>query len=106
MTVSDIQSGTKAAIKAVSLRPIIVIHSLAQHSDPAFSLLLPPLKPSRGKSVKLEVDEDKSTKGSNFPSSEVTIGLSPYTFPQECPFHVPREENIAWAAATEIRALQ
>uniref|UniRef100_A0A671DZ54 DLC1 Rho GTPase activating protein n=1 Tax=Rhinolophus ferrumequinum TaxID=59479 RepID=A0A671DZ54_RHIFE len=45
-------------------------------------------------SVKLEVDEDKSTKGLNFPPSEVTISLSPYTFPQEWPFHVPGEENI------------
>ncbi|XP_074185820.1 rho GTPase-activating protein 7 isoform X5 [Rhinolophus sinicus] len=71
------------------------------------------------KSVKLEVDEDKSTKGSNFPPSEVTIGLSPYTFPQEWPFHVPGRENIDWrvsawqnhytpisSAATEVRALQ
>ncbi|XP_072874054.1 rho GTPase-activating protein 7 isoform X6 [Chlorocebus sabaeus] len=48
------------------------------------------------KSVKLEVDEDKSIKGSNFSNSEVAIGLSPYTFPQKRLFHVP-EENIAWA---------
>ncbi|XP_054556805.1 rho GTPase-activating protein 7 isoform X5 [Talpa occidentalis] len=48
-----------------------------------------------GKSVKLEVGEDKSTKGSNFSPSEVAISLSPYTFLQEWPFHVPGEENIS-----------
>lgn len=98
--------------------PLSLIH-WHKHSKQAFSLFLPPLKPSRSKSVKLEVDEDKSTKGSNFPPSEVTIGLSPYTFPQEWPFHVPGEENIDWrvsawqnhytpisSAATEVRALQ
>uniref|UniRef100_A0A8C6EK68 DLC1 Rho GTPase activating protein n=1 Tax=Microcebus murinus TaxID=30608 RepID=A0A8C6EK68_MICMU len=47
-------------------------------------------------SVKLEVDEDKTTKGSNFPPSEVAICLSPYTFSQERPFYDPEEENIAW----------
>ncbi|XP_058297983.1 rho GTPase-activating protein 7 isoform X8 [Hylobates moloch] len=47
------------------------------------------------KSVKLEVDADKSTKGSNFSNSEVAIGLSPYTFPQKRLFHVAGEENIA-----------
>lgn len=120
MTVSDIQSVTEAVIKTVSLRPIHC-HSFIGTSTQSkrFFSFLPPLKPSRGKSVKLEVDEDKSTKGSNFPPSEVTISLSPYTFPQEWPFHVPGEENIDWrvsawqnhyppisSAATEIRALQ
>ncbi|XP_057552374.1 rho GTPase-activating protein 7 isoform X10 [Hippopotamus amphibius kiboko] len=47
-----------------------------------------------GKSVTLEVDEDKSTKGSNFPRSEVATGLSPYTFPQKRPFHVPRKKTL------------
>lgn len=77
----------------------IVTHSLPQalKSNAFSSSFLPPLEPSRGKSVKLEVVEDKSTKGSNLPPSEVAIGLSPYTFPQKCPFHVPEEENIAWA---------
>uniref|UniRef100_A0A8D1FES6 DLC1 Rho GTPase activating protein n=1 Tax=Sus scrofa TaxID=9823 RepID=A0A8D1FES6_PIG len=46
--------------------------------------------------VKLVVDEDKNTKGSNYPPSEVAVGLSPYTFPQKWPFHVSEEENIAW----------
>nr|XP_054099782.1 rho GTPase-activating protein 7 isoform X6 [Callithrix jacchus] len=49
------------------------------------------------KSVKLEVDEDKSTKGSNFSNSEVAIGLSPYTSSRKRLFHVPETENIAWA---------
>lgn len=120
MTVSDIQSETEAVIKTVSLRPIHC-HSFigASTQSKHFLSFLPPLKPSRSKSVKLEVDEDKSTKGSNFPPSEVTIGLSPYTFPQEWPFHVPGRENIDWrvsawqnhytpisSAATEVRALQ
>ncbi|XP_063524593.1 rho GTPase-activating protein 7 isoform X5 [Pongo pygmaeus] len=47
------------------------------------------------KSVKLEVDEDKSTKRSNLSNLEVAIGLSPYTFPQKRLFHVAGEENIA-----------
>ncbi|XP_053515859.1 rho GTPase-activating protein 7 isoform X8 [Artibeus jamaicensis] len=71
-----------------------------------------------GKSVKLEVDVDKSPEGSNLTPSEVAIGLSPYTSPQEWPFRVPGEEHVAWrvhawqdrrtpisSAATEIRAL-
>nr|XP_051688482.1 rho GTPase-activating protein 7 isoform X5 [Oryctolagus cuniculus] len=55
------------------------------------------------KSVNLEVDEDKSTKKVPFPPppssphSEVAIGLSPYTLPQERPFHVPEDENIVRA---------
>lgn len=121
LIVSDIQSGTKAVIRAVSLRPIHWHSFIATSTHTKRFLLsfLPPLKPSRGKSVKLEVDVDKSTKGSNFAPSEVAIGLSPYTFPHECPFHVPGEENVVWAgvrlqdccppissSATEIRALQ
>lgn len=121
MIVSDIQSGTKAVIRAVSLRPIHRHSFIATstHSERCLLSFRPPLKPSGGKSVKLEVDVDKRTKESNFPPSEVAISLSPYTFPHECPFHVPGEENIAWAgvrlqdncpptssSATEIRALQ
>lgn len=56
------------------------------------------MEPSSSKSVKLEADEDKSTKGCDFPSSEVAIGLSPYTFLQEGSFHVPELKNMAWAA--------
>lgn len=100
MTVSDPQSRTKTVIKAVSLRPIFC-HSFRPTSTQikCFLLsLLPPLEPSRGKSVKLEVEEDKSTKGSNPTPTpappEVVISLSPYTFPQEWPFHAPEEENI------------
>ncbi|XP_052608015.1 rho GTPase-activating protein 7 isoform X4 [Peromyscus californicus insignis] len=48
-----------------------------------------------GKSVKLEVAEDKRTKESIFTPSEVAIGLSPYTFPQEKYFHVPEEKHFA-----------
>lgn len=67
-----------------------------KHSNPSFSpLLLPPLEPSSGKSVKLEVGEDKSIKRHSFPPSEVAIGLSPYTFPQEESFHVPKEKYMA-----------
>lgn len=67
MTVSDPQSWTKTIIKAVSLRPIYCHSFMATSTQIKCFLLsfLPPLEPSRGKSVKLEVEEDKSAKGSN-----------------------------------------
>ncbi|XP_060039270.1 rho GTPase-activating protein 7 isoform X9 [Erinaceus europaeus] len=48
-----------------------------------------------GKSVKLKGGKDKNTKESNLSPSEVTVGLSPYTYPQEWPFHIPEKENIS-----------
>lgn len=105
LTVLSSQSWTKAFIKAVSLKHIYC-HSFTAASTQVSDLLLsflPPLEPSRSKSVNLEVDEDKSTKKVPFPPppssphSEVAIGLSPYTLPQERPFHVPEDENIVRA---------
>lgn len=101
--------------------PSIVTHSLppALKSSASSSPFYYLWNPAEGKSVKLEVGVDKSTKGSNSPPSEMAIGLSPYAFPREWSFHVPGEENIAQAGvclaglctpissgATEIRALQ
>lgn len=81
VTASDPQLWTKAVIESVFLRPIYC-HSFVTTSTQAEHFLLsflPPLEPSSGKSVKLEVDIDKSTKESNFSPLEVAIGLSPYT---------------------------
>lgn len=76
----------------------VVTHSLPQAlKSRVFSSFFLLWIPAEVKSVKLQVYKDKSTKGSNFPPSEVAIGLSPYTFPHEWPSHVPEEENIAWA---------
>lgn len=67
LTVLSSQSWTKAFIKAVSLKHIYC-HSFTAASTQVSDLLLsflPPLEPSRSKSVNLEVDEDKSTKRSH-----------------------------------------
>lgn len=98
LTISYFQPWTKALTKALSWDPSIATRSLppALKSIIFSSPFYLPWNPTAVKSVKLEVDEDKSTKGSNFSNSEVAIGLSPYTFPQKRLFHVP-EENIAWA---------
>lgn len=80
---------------------------------------LPPLEPSRGKSVTLEVDEDMSTKGSNFPPRNWQLVCLLTPFPKSGLSMFPRKKTSpgrvhAWqdrctpisSAATEIRALQ
>lgn len=68
MTISDPWSWIEAVNRFVLLRPSVVTHLLPQAlRRVVFSFFFfPPREPSRGKSVKLEVAEDKRTKGSIF----------------------------------------
>lgn len=84
-------------LSKLSTETLLSLVHCHKHSNQAFPLLLfPSSGTQQRKPVKLVVDEDKNTKGSNYPPSEVAVGLSPYTFPQKWPFHVSEEENIAW----------
>lgn len=101
-------------------RPISCHSFIARSTQMKRFLLsfLPPLEPSRGKSVELEVDKDKSTKGSGFSPRKWQLVCLLTPFSKSALSMFPRKKTSpgrvhAWqdrctpisSAATEISAL-
>lgn len=82
--------------------PSIVTHALPQalkssvFSSPFYLLWNPAEVDQKSwKWKKIRAERDQIPPPPSPKPPEVVIGLSPYTFPQEWPFHVPEEENIS-----------